>query len=97
MKEKRPCVYILASQRNGTLYIGVTSDLIKRIAQHKDGTHECFTSDYGVCLLFWFEMHGSMEAAITREKQLKKWRRAWKDALIEKMKPEWTDLFVELV
>jgi len=90
--EKRPAVYILASQRNGTLYIGVTSDLVKRIWQHQNNTVEGFTAKYKVHRLVYFEMHDDMRSAITREKQLKKWNRAWKLELIERHNPEWKDL-----
>ena len=88
----QPMVYIMASQRNGTLYIGVTSNLLQRIAQHRAGTFGGFTSKYAVKLLVWFEPHSTMEHAITREKQLKKWNRAWKLGLIEKDNPVWRDL-----
>lgn len=94
--EKQPCVYILASRRNGTLYVGVTSDLIARIWQHKNDAVEGFTKRYGVHQLVFYEVHGDMLAAIGREKQLKKWNRAWKIALIESRNPEWTDLWVEI-
>jgi putative endonuclease len=88
-------VYILASQRNGTLYIGVTSDLAARISMHKQDLIEGFTKTYGVHRLVYYEMHGSMDAAIVREKRLKEWQRAWKIRLIESMNPEWIDLFDE--
>jgi putative endonuclease len=94
---KQPCVYILASQRNGTIYIGVTSDLVKRIWEHKNDMVEGFTKKYGVHTLVWYEAHETMEAAITREKQLKEWRRAWKLELIEKMSPDWRDLYADIV
>ena len=90
---KQPAVYILASKRNGTLYIGVTSDLVKRVWQHKNDVVEGFTKKYGVHMLVYYELHASMNEAITREKQLKKWNRAWKIALIEKQNPEWVDLW----
>ena len=80
---KHPCVYILASEKYGTLYIGVTSDIIKRIWDHKSGAVDEFTEKYGVHRLVWFEQHESMESAIGREKVLKKWRRDWKLNLIE--------------
>jgi putative endonuclease len=86
-------VYILASQRNGTLYIGVTNDLIRRTWQHKENFSDCFTSKYKVHFLVWYEIHESIEAAITREKQLKKWNRAWKLRLIEENNPTWRDLY----
>ena len=93
---KQPCVYILASKRNGTLYIGVTSDLFIRVGTHKQDLIEGFTKRYGVHRLVYYEMHETMEAAILREKRLKKWNRAWKLRLIEGMNPEWEDLFDEL-
>jgi putative endonuclease len=89
----QPCVYILTSQRNGTLYIGVTSDLIKRVWEHQSDVDEGFTKQYQVHTLVWYEVHESMESAITREKQLKEWRRQWKVELIEKSNPYWNDLY----
>ena len=94
--ERSPCVYILASKRNGTLYIGVTSDLPGRIHQHRSGTIEGFSKRYDVKTLVWYEVHDEMEAAIRREKQLKKWERAWKLRLIEDGNPEWRDLAEDL-
>jgi len=94
--ERQPGVYILASVRNGTLYIGVTSNLMGRIVQHRDGLTGGFTKRYGVKRLVWFQMADTMEAAITREKQLKVWRRAWKIALIEAENPAWRDLAEDL-
>jgi putative endonuclease len=88
-------VYILASQRNGTLYIGVTRDLVKRTWQHKADVIESFTSKYSVHLLVWYEIHASIDAAINREKQLKKWNRDWKLRLIEESNPTWQDLYLE--
>ncbi len=93
---KQPAVYILASKRNGTLYIGVTSDLPGRVWTHKSGLVEGFTKKYDVDQLVYFEMHEDMTAAITREKQLKKWNRAWKLQLIEQQNPEWKDLWQEI-
>jgi putative endonuclease len=90
-----PSVYILASRRNGTLYIGVTSDLLARLCQHREGTFGGFTFRHQVYRLLHFEMFGDMEAAIAREKQLKRWRRAWKIALIEEHNPFWEDRAVE--
>ncbi len=90
---KQPTVYILASKRNGTLYIGVTSDLVKRIWEHKNQLVEGFTKKYHVQQLVYFEQHQDMLSAITREKQLKKWNRAWKIALIEEGNPDWRDLW----
>ncbi len=93
---KQPCVYILASQRNGTLYIGVTSDLIKRVYQHRMGMVDGFTKRYTVHTLVWYEVHEMMESAILREKQLKKWSRKAKICLIEQQNPLWQDLWTEL-
>ena len=91
--EKQPAVYILANKRNGTLYVGVTSDLVKRVWQHKNSLVEGFTKRYGIHQLVWYELHGTLESAIQREKRLKEWKRAWKLNLIENMKPEWKDLY----
>src|SRR5262249_5522583 len=88
-----PCVYILASKRNGVLYIGVTSALGDRMAQHTQGLIEGFTKRYDVKLLVYYEFHETMPQAIQREKQLKEWQRAWKVRLIESMNPEWRNLF----
>lgn len=96
MRERLPCVYILASRRHGTLYIGVTSDLLGRLFQHREGMTEGFAPRYRVHRLVYFEMHAEMDAAITREKQLKNWRRDWKIALIEQDNPFWEDLAVHL-
>lgn len=93
----QPCVYILASKRNGTLYVGVTSDLLKRVWQHRNEVVEGFTKRYDVHMLVWYEVHETMESAILREKELKKWRRQWKIALIEKMNPVWRDLYSDLI
>ena len=95
--EKQPVVYMLASRRNGTLYIGVTSKLISRTWQHRTRLIQGFTSKFGISLLVWFEMHGTMESAITREKQLKKWNRAWKIRLIGEHNPYWNDLWFEII
>jgi len=94
---RQPCVYILASGRNGTLYIGVSSNLVERIWQHKQDLVEGFTKEYGVHALVWYEVHTDMTAAITREKALKEWKRAWKLELIERDNPEWRDLYEGLV
>jgi putative endonuclease len=91
-----PAVYLLASQRNGTLYIGVTSNLIQRIWQHREGLAEGFTKKYGVKTLVWYELHTTMESAIAREKALKKWNRDWKLKLIEQTNPQWLDLWPEI-
>ena len=94
--ERNPCVYILATGHYGTLYIGVTSDLIKRVWQHRNGSTDGFTSRYAVYRLVHFEMFGDMERAIAREKQLKNWRRDWKINLINGENPDWRDLAVGL-
>ena len=90
--EKNPCVYMLASRRNGTLYIGVTSNLPQRIAQHKAGRIDGFAKKYGVNQLVWYEPHEAMESAIVQEKRMKKWNRAWKIRLIMRDNPEWRHL-----
>jgi putative endonuclease len=90
-------VYILASRRNGTLYIGMTDDLGRRIWEHKEGAIPGFTKKYSVKLLVWFEAHDTRESAFIRERQIKKWNRAWKLELIEKQNPEWRDLYFELM
>ncbi len=94
--EKQFYVYILASKRNGTLYIGITSDIVKRVWQHKNGIGEGFTEKYGIKNLVYYEIHRDAENAIKREKQLKKWRRAWKLELIEKNNAQWRDLYEEI-
>jgi putative endonuclease len=86
-------VYILASRRNGTLYIGMTDDLVRRTWLHKAGTIAGFTKQYGVKTLVWYEQHDTREAALMRERQMKKWNRAWKIVMIEKMNPSWSDLY----
>ena len=90
-------VYLLASKRNGTLYVGVTSDLVQRVWQHKSDLTEGFTKRYGVHTLVWYEVHESMESAIRREKAIKEWKRAWKLELIEKENPKWRDLYEDIV
>ena len=95
--ERIPCVYLLASKRNGTLYIGVTSQLPQRIYQHKHNLVDGFTKKYHVHLLVWYEVHETMESAISREKELKRWRRKWKIELIKHMNPEWLDLYSAIV
>ncbi len=95
--QKQPCTYILASQRNGTLYVGGTSDLIKRAWEHKNNVVEGFTKQHEIHKLVYYEMHDSMESAITREKQIKKWYRKWKLELIETSNPEWRDLWTEIL
>ena len=94
---KQPCVYILASGRNGTLYVGVTSDLVKRIWEHKSDLVPGFTRRYGVHRLVWFERHDVMESAIAREKAIKEWKRRWKVELIEQLNLEWRDLYPDIV
>ena len=90
---KQPAVYMLASQRNGTLYIGVSSDLVQRVWQHKNDLAAGFSQKYHVHFLVWYELHATMDAAIAREKALKKWNRKWKLQLIESVNPEWKDLY----
>jgi len=94
---KQCFVYILASKPNGTLYVGVTSDLVRRIWEHREGLAEGFTKKYDVKTLVYYEVHQGPEAAITREKQIKKWERAWKIRLIEKANPNWEDLYERIV
>ncbi|HEY2344932.1 MAG TPA: GIY-YIG nuclease family protein [Xanthomonadaceae bacterium] len=94
--EKHPCVYILASDRNGTLYIGVTSNLVGRVWQHREHAVDGFSGHHHVTGLVWFEVHESMESAILREKQLKKWNREWKIRLIEEANPYWNDLYDQI-
>jgi putative endonuclease len=91
--KKQPAVYILASKRNGTLYIGVTSNLVKRVWEHKNNLVAGFTRRYGIHQLVWYEIHETMESAITREKRLKNWKRQWKIELIESSNPNWQDLY----
>ena len=91
--EKTPTVYIMASEMNGTLYIGVTSDLVKRVWQHKNGEIEGFCKKYKTTMLVYYEQYSSMEEAILREKQLKEWKRMWKMRIIIEMNPKWDDLY----
>ena len=86
-------VYILASRRNGTLYTGVTNDLVRRVSEHRQDIMPGFTTKYGVKSLVWYETHNDVDAAITREKRIKRWRREWKLALIEAENPQWLDLY----
>ncbi|KQT31851.1 hypothetical protein ASG29_08105 [Sphingomonas sp. Leaf412] len=95
--ERRGYVYIMASARNGTLYIGVTSNLLKRVWEHREDIAEGFTRRYGCKILVWFEVHDRIDDAIRREKQMKEWRRAWKLRQIEAMNPDWHDLFPTLM
>jgi putative endonuclease len=92
--ERTFCVYIMASQRNGTLYVGVTSDLSRRAYEHREGLIKGFTTRYGVTMLVWYERFPTVDEAITFEKRLKRWRRKWKLELIEKMNPQWLDLYL---
>ena len=94
---QHPAVYILASRRNGTLYIGVTSNLAKRTGQHKNDQGESFTKQYSVHTLVYYELHPTMLDAMRREKRLKKWNRAWKLELIERVNPDWKDLSSTIV
>ncbi|MBI2716307.1 MAG: GIY-YIG nuclease family protein [Rhizobiales bacterium] len=89
-------VYLLASDRNGTLYIGVTNDLVRRVYEHKNKILRGFTSQYGVGRLVWFETYDDPTNAIAREKDIKKWRRAWKLRLIEQSNPQWVDLYDQI-
>jgi putative endonuclease len=89
-------VYILASKRNGTLYVGMTDDLVKRVWMHETDVLPGFTRDHGVKTLVWYEVHDSRESAFARERQIKKWNRSWKLELIEKMNPSWRDLYDEI-
>ena len=96
MRERVYYVYILASRVGGTLYIGVTSDLVRRVYEHKEKAVKGFTNRYGVSRLVYFEPFGEVEAAILREKQLKKWRRGWKVQLVEQKNPNWDDLYPKI-
>jgi putative endonuclease len=93
MMDKQPAVYILASKQNGTLYTGVTSDLVKRVWEHKNDIIDGFTKRYGVHRLVWYELHSNMRSAIEREKRIKNWKRKWKLELIESINPNWQDLY----
>ncbi|MEE8343618.1 MAG: GIY-YIG nuclease family protein [Gammaproteobacteria bacterium] len=95
--ERQPCVYLLASKRNGTLYTGVTSNLVKRVWEHRNHTVEGFTNKYGVNTLVWYEVHATMESAIRREKAIKSWKRAWKIKVIEESNPQWRDLYDDVL
>jgi putative endonuclease len=94
---KHPAVYILTNKRNGTLYTDVTSDLVKRVWEHKNDIVAGFTKRYNVHQLVWYELHESMESAILREKRLKDWKRSWKLKLIERTNPDWQDLYDSIV
>ena len=97
MKTKQYCVYILASSKNGVLYVGVTSDLIARIYQHRANLVAGFTAKYFVHKLVYYELHADIYEAIKREKQIKKWERSWKIRLLEESNPEWKDLYDDIV
>jgi len=97
MREKEPCVYILASRKRGTLYVGVTSNLVKRVWEHKSHAIAGFTLDYGVTRLVWFERHDAIGTALLREKQIKEWHRSWKLELVEKSNPGWRDLYSDIL
>ena len=95
--ELQPCVYMLASKRNGTLYTGVTSNLLKRIWEHKNHVVEGFTKKYNINALVWYEIHETMDSAISKEKAVKNWKRAWKIKVIEENNPQWRDLYKDLL
>ena len=97
MEEKCPAVYILASKRNGTLYVGVTSNLPARVWQHKNNVADGFSKTHRIHHLVYFEMHGDMDSATEREMRLKKWKREWKVKLIEDVNPYWRDLFEDIL
>ena len=94
---KQPCVYLLANKRNGTLYLGVTSNLVQRIWQHKNEIVDGFTKRYQIHTLVWYELCADMDSAIAREKAMKEWKRTWKIELIEKTNPQWRDLYEDIV
>jgi putative endonuclease len=94
--ERQPCVYILASRKHGTLYAGVTSNIVQRLYQHRSKEVPGFSTDHDISTLVWFEMHEAMESAILREKRIKKWNREWKIRLIEEGNPDWLDLATSL-
>jgi len=93
---KQPCVYLLASRKNGTLYVGVTSNLIGRVWQHRTHVVDGFSNRYNVTRLVWYEIHSTMESAILREKRIKKWNRSWKMDLINETNPSWRDLWPDI-
>ncbi len=97
MDEKFPCVYLLANRPRGVLYTGVTSNLVARVWEHKSKPVDAFTRKYNIDQLVWYEACGEIYTAIAREKQIKKWRRAWKINLIESQNSEWKDLYPEIV
>lgn len=95
--DKQPAVYILASRRNGTLYVGVTSNLVKRVWEHRNNLVEGFTQRYQIHRLVWYELHDRMDSALKREKHLKEWQRKWKLNLIERGNPDWQDLYHKII
>ena len=95
--DKQPCVYLLANKRNGSFYVGVTSNLVKRVWEHKSHLVEGFTKKYNVTLLVWYELHSTMESAIHKEKLLKNWKRSWKIKEIEKVNSKWNDLYDSII
>ncbi len=97
MFQKQPAVYILASKKHGTLYIGVTSNLVRRVWEHKNDQVEGFTKKYSVHDLVWYEIHETMESAIHREKRFKEWKREWKIKRIEELNPQWRDLYEDII
>jgi len=97
MRERRFWVYLLANRPRGAIYLGVTSDLVRRVWQHRHSEVSGHSKKYRITQLVWFEEHGTAETAIAREKRMKKWRRAWKVALIEGMNPTWKDLYDDVV
>lgn len=96
MRERNPCVYIMASGHYGTLYTGATSDIVARVVQHRSGTFDGFTKEHGCTRLVWFDGAGTMDDAFTAEKRIKRWRRDWKIVLIERSNPHWQDLAIGL-
>ena len=97
MRERSPYVYLLANGMRGTLYADVTSDLVQRVWQHQNDLADGFTMQHGVHILVWYELHEMMESAITREKAIKAWKRAWKIELIESSNPDWRDLYADII
>ena len=95
--ERQPCVYMLTSKRNGTIYTGVTSNLLKRVWEHRNHAVEGFTRKYGVSILVWYEIHETMKSAIRKEKAIKNWKRAWKIKTIEKINHQWRDMYSDLL
>jgi putative endonuclease len=90
-------VYIVANRRRGTIYVGVTNDLVRRVHEHREGIYDSFTRKHGCKHLVWFDLTGDVNAAIAHEKRVKKWLRPWKDALIEKQNPDWRDLWWDII